>query len=230
MITRFIGDVHGKFNEYVKVIEGIEKSIQVGDMGVGFIYRSREPLLIDGVEHHDYVVETGHPAGAMAQGNHRFIRGNHDNPGFCRDPEKTRGMWIEDGHVEDNMMFIGGATSIDAAWRVEDVSWWRDEQLSYQELEALTDKYVRTKPEIMVTHECPDIIAEVMLAKYNRRKFEEQSMTRMALQSMWEQHKPKMWIFGHWHMNEDFDVNGTRFMCLNELNFADINTHTLERL
>ena len=33
---RFIGDVHGKYGQYKKLIAEVDSSIQVGDMGVGF--------------------------------------------------------------------------------------------------------------------------------------------------------------------------------------------------
>ena len=33
---RFIGDVHGKFTQYKRLIADVPASIQVGDMGVGF--------------------------------------------------------------------------------------------------------------------------------------------------------------------------------------------------
>jgi hypothetical protein len=191
---RFIGDVHGKFSQYLDIIlpDQIQNSVQVGDMGVGF----------HNVTHNTM---STHPHIHMKNGNHRFIRGNHDNPAFCRDPEHSKGMWIPDGKIENNIMYVGGATSIDKAWRTESVDWWPDEQLSYNDLNVMIDTYMIAKPEIMITHECPDFIADVMLAKYNRRKFEETSATRQALQAMFQMHKPKLWIFGHWHMNEDFE-------------------------
>lgn len=35
MLTRFIGDVHGKYPQYKLLIKDGPPSIQVGDMGVG---------------------------------------------------------------------------------------------------------------------------------------------------------------------------------------------------
>ena len=34
---RFIDDVHGKIDQYLKIIADCDESIQVGDMGVGFV-------------------------------------------------------------------------------------------------------------------------------------------------------------------------------------------------
>jgi hypothetical protein len=33
---RLIGDIHGKFSQYKRIIKDCQASIQVGDMGVGF--------------------------------------------------------------------------------------------------------------------------------------------------------------------------------------------------
>lgn len=37
MKIRFIGDVHCKWSKYEKLIKGCDRSVQVGDFGVGFI-------------------------------------------------------------------------------------------------------------------------------------------------------------------------------------------------
>lgn len=65
---RFIGDVHGSPKAYRRAVGDAERSIQVGDFGLGFV---RMPQLGPG---------------------HRFIRGNHDCPDLCRE----RPDWIAD--------------------------------------------------------------------------------------------------------------------------------------
>ncbi len=217
---RFIGDVHGKYEPYKKLIADVPRSIQVGDMGVGF-RRLSGPKVGE--------IYSNPPHYAMVKGDHRFIRGNHDNPQECA----KHSQWITDGHVEDDMMFIGGAVSIDRQWRTEDYSWWANEELSTETLNTLVDKYIDTKPRIMVTHEAPEEVAETvmhaMLARtgeYRGQKLQPEfaSRTRQALQSMWSAHSPELWIFGHWHFNFDHVLRGTRFICLAELAHIDIDT------
>lgn len=128
---RFIGDVHGKFDRYLKLIEGVSDSIQVGDFGAGFKPIPEVPL------------------------SHRWIRGNHDNPEEARNHPN----WIPDGHYENDMFFVGGAYSVDHHSRTEGVDWWRGEQLSYEECFPILDRYEETHPEIMVTHELPESVA-----------------------------------------------------------------------
>ena len=198
---RFIGDIHGKYKRYTAIVKECDASIQVGDFGMGF--SPKHPW--------DYKTDKSFYS------NHRFIRGNHDSPSHCaRTP-----WWIPDGTVEDSMMFIGGALSIDAASRQEGVSWWRDEELSIEAFNRLIDKYEQIKPDIMVSHEAPEYIIKDTMSWYG--KMELPSRTRQALQTMWEIHSPKLWVFGHWHSSVDRVINGCRFRCLNELEYEDID-------
>jgi hypothetical protein len=215
-MVRFIGDCHGHFEPYKRIIRACETSVQVGDMGIGF---RRSDGYRDGEEY------SNPPHYAMVKGNHRFIRGNHDNPGSCR----RHSQWIPDGTIEGNTMYIGGAVSIDKAFRREGYSWWADEECSMNELYAMVDKYVEAKPEIMVTHEAPQEVAETMVNIKENRKLDPQwsSRTRQAFQSMWSCHSPKLWIYGHWHMHFMHKLRDTLFICLPELNYIDVNKKDL---
>lgn len=188
MKIRFIGDVHGKIDEYLSIISTCDRSIQVGDFGAGFVDL---PNL---------------------SSNHQFIRGNHDSPQVCRNHPN----WIKDGTFENNIFFMGGAWSIDYALRTPGVSWWHDEELSYSDLNDMISKYEQCKPEIMVTHDGPFSIMKSMFPYMPRS-----SRTRHALQTMFDIHKPQIWIFGHWHENKHEVYDETNFICLDELNFID---------
>ena len=210
-MTTFIGDVHGKFSPYTKIIKKHPDTIQVGDMGVGFFHRGfrHGTSYVDRYE--EYLMPSGNPPyDRMVENNARFIRGNHDNPGVC----KKHTQYIPDGHVEGDMMFVGGALSIDRHMRRVNESYWEDEELSYGEFMDIQEKYLDIKPRIMVTHECPEAIAQQM---FNYHKLDDPSRTRQAFESMWEMHKPEIWIFGHWHDRRDWVIMGTRFICLEEL-------------
>ena len=199
---RYIGDVHRKFTRYSKIIADCSESVQVGDFGVGFKDYTTHKWLANP------------PYDAMSKGNHRFIRGNHDNPSAC----KAHKYWISDGTIEDSTMYIGGALSIDKALRHEGFDWWADEELSYNELLLITEQYCDEKPSVVVSHECPNTIAQVLF--YYSKEYP--SITRQAFQSMFEQHKPAVWIFGHWHQSKDTTILGTRFICLAELEYVDL--------
>ena len=206
---RIIGDVHGKFKPYRNIIRDAPFSIQVGDMGVGF----------RGYRHGELVHLTNPPFDAMSEGRHLFIRGNHDNPEVC----KRQRYWIPDGSTVDGVYCLGGAVSIDRAYRTEGLDWWPDEELSYAELEAHIDAYAAIKPDVVITHDCPQSIANEILAAFNMRKIEDGSRTRVALERMLAIHQPRLWFFGHWHVSLRFQRGRTTFQCLNELEHVDVD-------
>lgn len=200
-MTILIGDVHGKYKQYKRIIANCRSSIQVGDIGIGF---RRYP-------HGEW--QANPPYVEMVEGDHRFIRGNHDNPGVCQ----AHTQWIADGSIEQGVMFCGGGVSIDKEIRIEDFSWWPDEELSVEELEHLIEVYIETKPRVMITHECPEEIAVTLAAITGIPKLDFPSRHRVAFQRMMSAHSPDLWVFGHWHRSLDIMANGTRFVCLAEL-------------
>ena len=209
-LIRFIGDVHGRYRQYKKIIQGCDESIQVGDMGVGFF----------GMRGGEIKPFSNPPYDSMAKGNHRFIRGNHDNPQACQNHH----FWIPDGEVlYDKIYCLGGAVSVDRHFRTEGLDWWPDEELSTSRLEVEVDVYKEVKPSVVVTHDCPDSIANEILMVFRQEKINDGSRTRQALESMFHFHQPKLWIFGHWHKTISFTSGGTRFQCLGELEYLDID-------
>lgn len=196
MKVRLIGDLHGDMYAYSQIISDCDRSIQVGDFGMGFI---RSVPDVD-------------------PNKHEFIRGNHDSPDLC----KMSAAWIPDGTIRNDVMFVGGAWSIDWAYRTPGLSWWDDEECSPAQLEHFIEKYIEVKPRVMITHECPDCIADVMCQDVQWKKFPFPSRTRDAFQIMWEHHQPDLWFFGHWHLSWQKKVGNTHFVCLNINEYVDI--------
>ena len=213
---RFIGDIHGNIPQYLDILDrmpdDVTASVQIGDFGMGF-GPNRRAEVVD-------------PFLDAIPGIHKFIRGNHDDPDECR--RSTH--YIEDGSVFGNTMYIGGAASIDKHLRTEGVDWWPGEEASVAELDALITKYEETKPNILVTHECPDFFANEVMIPYVNGYKNFRSMTREALDVMYSIRKPLLHIFGHWHKNLVHDYKGTRFVCLQELAYMDIDITDLESM
>lgn len=201
MKTRFIGDIHGKLLPYLQLIEGVENSVQVGDFGIGFGTKG-DPDFIDSMMEE-------------MEGNHRFIRGNHDNPFKCKESK----YWIRDGHYENGVMYIGGAWSIDQDWRTAGVDWWPEEELSYVDLDSLVGIYDFLRPKIMITHTLP---IQVPRDHIGKKIIGSGCRTELAFERMFDIHKPELWIAGHWHLSFDKVIDGTRFICLNELEYIDL--------
>lgn len=210
MEIRFIGDVHGKWARYSDIIKDIDRSLQVGDFGIGFS---------DPITNKKY---SNPPFDKMSKGQHYFIRGNHDNPGAC----KTHPFWIKDGGSvfgRDDIFCIGGAISIDKHQRTEGYDWWHDEELSYGELISIMDIYELLKPKIVVSHECPDRVISQILHDRGVTKYDIPCTTRKCFDNLMEIHKPDLWIHGHWHISAHTVYEGVEFFSLGELDFLDID-------
>jgi hypothetical protein len=195
---RLIGDVHGDMGAYLAIIDGCERSIQVGDFGIGFV---------------------PNPIDLYDINKHEFIRGNHDYPEGCKYWEPN---YIQDGTVRNDVMFVGGAYSIDWAYRTPGRSWWDDEECSVEQLQHFIDVYTDVNPRVMICHECPESIAGIMCGDLGLKKYDLPSRTRDALQVMFEIHQPEQFWFGHWHKSWGKNINGTNFRCLNINEYADV--------
>lgn len=212
MLTRLIGDTHGEWELYHQtatdaVNHGVERTIQVGDFGVGF----------SGPYWHDRADEFAW------DGTHRFIRGNHDDPARC----KKMAGWIPDGRVENDVMFIGGAWSIDHMYRTPGVTWWEDEELSIEALYHMIDVYSMVKPRVMITHDCPQEVSTPMFIQSGLALFKGNAKTiptrtGMAFNTMLSIHQPDEWYFGHWHHSMQYKYGRTMFQCLGIHDFVDV--------
>jgi len=208
MKTVLMGDIHGCFNDYQFFLKDVERSIQLGDFGIGM---GPEQYWHDKVNAYH------------AHGNHRFIRGNHDNPHKCKDEMVG---YIPDGTIENDVMFVGGAWSIDKDYRNPGIDWWRDEECSNDEFEEFLSLYEINKPRVMITHDGPTLASYYMFLSSGRSTYAGNVMyltkTAEYLQRMFEIHQPEEWYFGHWHHSVQMNINGTKFTCLGILDTLEV--------
>jgi len=219
MKLRIIGDVHGKFQEYIALTKGCDYSIQVGDMG--FDYSELK---------------------AINEDNHKFIGGNHDNydkyyaSSHVIESTGTTGKSKDFGtatHGGLDFFFLRGGFSID--WKQRQKSflmggaktYWDNEELSIEEMEMALWQYQKMKPDVMITHECPRSISKHVgdnkilgMFGYNPDRFT--TKTSELLEMMFQYHQPKQWYFGHYHNDWYDEINGTQFRCINELSYVKL--------
>jgi len=212
-LTRLIGDIHGMVNDYKAYSIGdfAGPTIQIGDFGIGF-------------GQSDYWHESVNEFHTI--GGHRFIRGNHDNPATC----KTMSGYIPDGLVENDVMFIGGAWSIDnpnapPGWyrRTANYDWWDDEECSDKQFRHFLEIYATVKPRVMITHDCPAKVSYPMFwgsgfikgPVYPNR-------TSAWFDKFIDVHEPEEWYFGHWHKTMAHKHGRTMFQCIGELDYMDV--------
>jgi hypothetical protein len=216
MELRIIGDVHGKFQEYIALTKGCDYSIQVGDMG--FDYSELRDINED---------------------KHKFIGGNHDNyDKYYASPYVVQGAQLDKDfgtatHGGLDFFFVRGGFSID--WKQRQKSflmggaktYWDNEELSIEEMEMALWQYQKMKPDVMVTHECPRSISKHVgdnkilgMFGYNPDRFT--TKTSELLEMMFQYHQPKQWYFGHYHNDWYDEINGTQFRCINELSYVKL--------
>ena len=202
---RFIGDVHGDIPEYVKIANEAEYSIQVGDLGFDYSGMNLDP------------------------NKHFVVAGNHDNyetdedGKFINQPSNFLGDYgLKEIPGLGDVFFLRGGYSIDQADRTPKYNYWREEELSYQKMYEAIGFYQIHKPNFVVTHECPvEVIDRVSTTKIWNGEPVKPSTTAKLLQVLFDIHKPKFWIFGHYHNSFDVVVKGTRFICLPILGYKD---------
>lgn len=190
-----ISDVHGKREEYLRLTKKYENTLQLGDMG--FTY-----------DHLDNI-DANH---------HKFLNGNHDNVDLALLQPHCLGKFGKRNFAGHNFFFVSGANSIDKAYRVPGVNWWHNEELSRREMDDCLYDYGLCKPDLVITHDCPNTVCKQMMGdnKYP-------SNTGNLLEMMFSIHQPQLWFFGHYHFDWEMTINGIRFRCLDEL-----KTFTLE--
>lgn len=191
-----IGDLHGKISQYkelIKVAEGFnEKTITLGDNGF----------------YSEWVIGEEFLSGLDGENRrHKWLGGNHD---FY--PNKDFKQSLGDFGIWENIFYVRGAKSIDRGHRVTGLDWFPDEELEYSRCMEAMDLYESIKPDYMISHTCPQSIKEKMFGF-----FDKDSTTVFLENLLLKIHRPKVWVFGHFHQNKVFHEDGTTFICLGEL-------------
>lgn len=192
-MIRFIGDVHGETKEYLQLIRKTDHSVQVGDMGLGF--RGVTLPVLD---------------------THKFIRGNHDSPKLCREHPNHLGDYGICHINGRSILYVAGGFSLDQKFRLPGVTWWQEEELSYEDLQKAVDLAEGKQIDIVVSHEAPAAIVQLMLPHSPIG-----TRTSQGLEALRRVVNPKMWVFGHYHMRFYKTVNGCNFVGLDTLEYID---------
>ena len=204
----FLGDVHGNFDQLPDLLNGIKTDVLcVGDYGWGF----EEPIDLDVP--------------------FKTIRGNHDDPMKAKNHPHYLGDY---GMTKEGIAYISGAYSIDRFHRVPGVSWWHNEELDEEDWYNIQDMFNEHNPKVVLSHDCPQMICRIMASIAIATNPITESWgyppnptkTSTKLQELWdscgELTKPRIWVFGHWHVPFDQIIRGTRFVCIPTLTVKEI--------
>lgn len=189
-----LADVHGKYRRMHEIIREKDKHeyiVQIGDLGFDF-------STLDNVDPNKF----------------KIVSGNHDNMDKIIHIPHYLGDY---GYTELNgihFFWYRGAYSIDRQYRTIGIDYWSDEQNNIETFMKARELYTEVKPDIVLTHDCPESINYHLLPPGANRY---QNMTGWALDELFNIHQPKMWRFGHYHKSWRMTIKGTDFRCLNEL-------------
>jgi Icc-related predicted phosphoesterase len=197
-----LGDLHNDFKSLNTIINKKHPEIVIccGDFGYWPRWQKSEKL------------EEIKPQGAKIY----WIDGNHEDHWAIISREKDelvenviykpRGstLKLDDGR---NILFMGGALSIDKYLRREGWDWFPEETIRYKDMQDLPQEEV----DIFITHTCPEELTDE-LTQFYPEKSREPSNT--ALSQLRKMYTPKLWIFGHWHIYREGNLFGTKWYAL----------------
>lgn len=214
-----VGDIHGYFSHFNQLLNRLnwpepnsrDIILQVGDFGFW-------PKLHNGI----YLGSKGHKRiwdqyGINNQGikiywcegNHEdlptlFESGDNEHMGNIFWQKRGSVITLPDGR---NVMFIGGAKSIDRRYRIEGISWFPQEIISNKDIEGLPD----IKIDIMITHTAP---LEFSIITSDNHEIDP---SRYMLSEVLKKYKPNLWFFGHFHRYVEGSHKNTKWFCLADI-------------
>ena len=216
----FLGDHHGDWSELFYLINKNKLAdcyiISVGDCGIGFELKSFQIKAVKRLNN------------LFAEKNIFFkaIRGNHDDPAYFRGSDRIcldNFELIEDYSVYEYnsklIQFIGGAISIDRTGRTENVSYWIEEKVSFNE-EACK------KVDVLVTHTAPSFcfpraFNEIVYgwAKEDEYLIEDLNNERFLMDKIFKLCDPSFHFYGHFHSSWSEEINSCkhRLLTIDEL-------------
>jgi hypothetical protein len=155
-----------------------------------------------------------------------IILGNHDN--YDDIPAHSLGDYGVRIVGDMTFFFVRGEFSIDYMNRQSsgpNKSWWPEaEELNEQQMAHCLYLYGQIKPNIVLSHGAPTFLRPRLVASKGQTSIYEASRTMKLLEMMWSLYAPKYWYFGHWHTNLIMDIGRTKFVCVDELCYVDVNS------
>lgn len=213
MAIAFVGDIHANFYYLKKIIKNLPEDvttvIQTGDFGFyphtrG--YYEKSPL--------------------RSEPKFYFIDGNHDHNLMLQECKEIREVWTNvhfvprgtvleiEGH---KIGFLGGASSVDKAWRQPGYDWFSSEIIRESEIklfdaiDSLDVLVTHTWPQSMVSeHLNPQTLVEYFGLSKNWK-----DPSSMYIEQLWERLNKPLLICGHMHKSIQWQT--VRALDINEV-------------
>lgn len=197
-----VGDIHGEFSLLKKTLEYYDLKdcylFSVGDIGMGFNGTKKESD-----------INLTHLNNYFSSRNIVFygIRGNHDNPSYFDGSVNLSNFKLlkDYSYLELNGVkfgFVGGAISIDRIYRIEGISYWRDENFNLN-----LDKVQEC--DILITHSTPTWLGPIGSAPIKSFLDKDLGLWDLLMDErrkhdiLVEKSKPKYLFCGHFHESSE---------------------------
>jgi len=213
------GDCHADFRKIYNFADRMELNendyiIVLGDMGLFWRNdrKDADVFIRDFEERYNF--------------NLYFVDGNHENFKILNNLIIDKnGMGYISNHIKHlrrgcrynidgkDILTIGGADSVDKFRRVEGLSWWREEEITSKEIEAIAAGHY----DYILSHSCPLSIFEenkmylCTLGNIVDDNDEEFKKTNIQLENLLQKIDFNHWYFGHYHVDLHLD---DKFTCL----------------
>ncbi len=238
------GDVHGQWPGLNKLIskENPEIILQCGDFGWWPKFHNTHKIY-SGYEEVDGKIEGDAWGRSVGTRKHRkwdqfdievagtkiyWCDGNHEDHWNLKEASSEvmpsvyymkRGsiLSLPDGR---NVMFMGGAESIDKEYRTLGINWFPGEVITQRDIEDLPD----IKIDIIISHTCPLEFHQAILTAARpywgwQNKIKDPSAH--ALSYILSRYEPSLWYFGHFHIYKTGVHFNTKWSCLNHSSNPD---------
>lgn len=231
-----LGDIHGMWSVILNHLNHYDEHdqtcyIQVGDFGIGF----------DDVDREFKKLMTLNQALKDKSSDLLILRGNHDDPAWFKEMEYTdlkdqltNIFFIPDYTVLnidlENILFIGGAVSIDRVPRIKrNDGWWPNEvvDFDFEKIKNFRDI------DRVICHTAPDFCQPLKFNQLvydfassdsellNDLRVEREKMTQMINEIM-NNNKIKGFYYGHFHSNYNFYHKNCEFIGLGVNHFINL--------
>jgi hypothetical protein len=150
-----------------------------------------------------------------------FVDGNHENHDKLKELPTEIKFGGAVGKVSDKLFHLrrgeiyticdkkiltfGGAESIDKVYRIEGISWWKDEIPNYYEMDICLANLELHSYEVdyIIAHTCPLTLSKMLASKLNLTLRDTDPTTKM-LEHIVSITKFSDFYCGHWHIDEDY--------------------------
>lgn len=219
------GDIHGGLDissiaewEEGKTLNHDDYLIIAGDFGIPWDFSTEEDNLMWWIESRPWTT--------------LFIDGNHERFDYWKNQpvEEWNGGRTQKLHEHSRIrrlmrgeMFniggtslftMGGATSVDKAFRTEGKSWWPDELPSESEINHARETLDSAEWEVdyVITHTCASsLLAKTLYPKHDWEKPDTDRLTNFFNELEYKL-VFKRWYYGHFHIDRDIDHRHTTLL------------------